>query len=83
MPQPTPIGTRIRFLSTLTAPARGAHPPLLYARKGDTGIIAGHRPREGYLVKAPGYPAHFGVTLSEVEPETPITQLSSRTPHDH
>jgi hypothetical protein len=52
-PAPTklPIGTRIRFLKSLYAEATGDHPRLIYARKGDGGVVTGHGSREGYWVK--------------------------------
>lgn len=42
MPADLPIGTKIRFLATLTDGPNEDHPIILYARKGELGVINGH-----------------------------------------
>lgn len=67
-----PIGTRIRFVETLDAPASGDHPALIYATKGEMGEITGYGTREGYWVKTDSWPNPFGASIEEF---TPIKQL--------
>jgi hypothetical protein len=57
-----PVGTRIKFLQTLTAPACGDHPELLYASKGQGGEVVGHDCAEGHWVVADNWPNKFGAT---------------------
>ena len=54
------VGTRIRFIKTLTGDADEFSPAKLYAKKGDGGVITGHGPKEGYWVKWDGWPNAFG-----------------------
>ena len=61
------IGTRIRFLKTLDAPASEEHPACQYAAKGETGEVTGHGTREGYWVKTDGWPHPFGASAEEFE----------------
>jgi hypothetical protein len=59
-----PIGTRIRFLKTLTCPPTSEHPGFHYATKGDSGHVTGHDCREGHWVKWEGWThAAFGAEL--------------------
>lgn len=62
-----PIGTRIRFIKTLDAPANEDHPAIVYARKGETGEITGHETKEGYWVKTDSWSASFGASANEFE----------------
>jgi len=64
------VGTRIRFLRTLDAPADEEHPHIQYAAKGELGTIAGHGTREGYWVKTDAWPNAFGASVDEFEPVT-------------
>ncbi len=71
-PQPpapglAPVGTRIRFTRTLTAPANEDHPSLLFATMGDLGTIVGHGTAEGYWVRTDTWPNWFGASPAEVE----------------
>lgn len=62
-----PIGTRIRFLKQLTAPANEDHPDLIFANKGEIGEITSHGSPVGYYgVKRDGWPA-FGASRDEFE----------------
>jgi hypothetical protein len=65
------VGTRIRFTKTLTEPASGDHPALLYAKAGQTGEITGHGCREGYWVKTDDWPNPFGAAPDEFEVLSP------------
>lgn len=60
-----PVGTRIRFLKTLTEGPTEDHPGRLYASKGDLGTVVDDFPcSEGHCVKWDGWPhAAFGATL--------------------
>jgi hypothetical protein len=62
-----PIGTRIKFRKTLTEPACGDHPALLYAREGETGKITRHGAPEGYWVKTDNWPNAFGAAPWEFD----------------
>lgn len=62
---PLPVGTRIRFLKTLTEPAGEDHPGRIYAEKGDLGTITGHGCREGYWVKWDRWKHPFGCSPTE------------------
>lgn len=62
-----PVGTRIKFLKTLTEPACGDHPALLYATEGEAGVVTKHGAREGYWVKADNWPNAFGASPHEFE----------------
>lgn len=57
-----PPGTRIRFLKTLTEPATGDHPLLVYAKAGELGTIVEGRPcSEGHWAIWDGWQkASFG-----------------------
>jgi hypothetical protein len=65
------IGTRIRFNRTMTEPACGDHPELLYAYAGETGTITGYGTREGYWAKTDNHPVAFGVAPHEFDVELP------------
>lgn len=65
------IGTRIRFNRTLTEPASGDHPELLYANDGENGTIVGYGTSEGYWVKTDNHPAKFGAAPHEFDVEVP------------
>lgn len=58
-----PIGTKIVFLKTLSAPPCEDHPGIIYARKGDFGTVVGHDCIEGHWVKWEHWEAPFGATL--------------------
>ena len=60
-----PVGTRIRFLRTLTAPANEDHPAIVYAESGDGGAVTGHGCKEGHWVKWDRWPHSFGATLGK------------------
>ena len=64
-PEQLPVGTRIRFINDLTAPATGDHPAHLYARKDDNGTVTGHDCWEGHMVKWDNWNASFGAKLGE------------------
>jgi hypothetical protein len=65
------VGTRVRFLKTLAAPACEDHPGCQYAACGEYGTIAGHGTREGYWVKVDSWPFAFGAARDEFEVVTP------------
>lgn len=65
------IGTRIRFNRTMTEPACGDHPALLYAYKGEAGTITGYGTKEGYWAKTDNHPAAFGAAPHEFDVELP------------
>lgn len=50
-----PVGTRIRFIKTLTSGPTGDHPAFLYARKGEGGVVTGHNDFQGHTVKWDGW----------------------------
>lgn len=60
-----PVGTRIRFLRTLTESPCEDHPGLIFARKGDGGEVTGHGCPEGHWVKWDNWHAPFGAVLGE------------------
>ncbi len=60
-----PIGTRIKFLTDLTADACGEHPAYIYAKKGDEGEVTGHGCWEGHWVKWDKWKEPFGAKLGE------------------
>lgn len=62
-----PVGTRIRFVCSLDAPANEDHPAIQYAARGQTGTITGHGTREGYWATADGWPTPFGLSPDEFE----------------
>lgn len=61
------IGTRIRFNKDLIEPARGDHPTLLYAYKGEIGTITGYGSTEGYWVKSQNNQTVFGAGPDEFD----------------
>ena len=61
------IGTRIRFIKTITTPATGDHPALLYAMKDEGGTIIGHDCIEGFQVRADNWHQWFGANRDEFE----------------
>lgn len=62
------VGSRIRFVRTLTQPPSGDHPTLLYAYAGEMGTIVGHDCMEGYQVKTDNWHQWFGAHRDEFEP---------------
>lgn len=67
MNNPLPIGTRIRFLRTLDAPANDETPAQIYAYQYELGTVTGHGSREGYWVKTDRWPTPFGASDQEFE----------------
>ena len=59
--------SKIRFTKTLTEPACGDHPELLYAREGETGILGAGISYEGYWARTFNNPTWFGVSEDEFE----------------
>lgn len=59
------VGTKIRFIKTLTEPACGDHPGLLYAYENETGKVLGHDVREGHWVITDSCTSPFGAILGE------------------
>ena len=55
-----PVGTRIRFVRTLSSGPDEHGPGNLYARKGDVGVVTGHGAPEGHWVTRDGDPHAFG-----------------------
>lgn len=74
------IGTRIRFVATLSESATGDHPDLLYANNGETGEITGHNDFEGYMVKTDSWPHSFGAQREEFEVDTSVTRTAAPQP---
>jgi len=64
-----PVGTRIVFKKTLESGPDDYSPGNLYAKAGNGGVITGHGCREGYWVKWDRWPASFGASRNEFEPE--------------
>lgn len=62
-----PVGTRIRFLRTLDAPANEETPPKIYAYAGQLGRIVGGQTKEGYAVISDGCKHWFGASQEEFE----------------
>lgn len=60
-----PVGTRIRFLKTLTSPADEFSPGNLYASAGETGEVTGHGCTEGHMVKTDHWSFPFGAVFGE------------------
>lgn len=60
-----PIGTKIKFIKTLTEGANDEHPGCLFATDGETGIIVSHNASEGYMVKTDSYDAPFGASYGD------------------
>lgn len=55
------VGTKIRFLRTLTSPANEEHPALEYAHHNETGEITEvGNCWEGYWAKTDNWPNSFG-----------------------
>ncbi len=63
-----PIGTKIEFTKSLFGSANDDHPDIVFAYKGETGVILGHDTCEGYRVKADNCEASFGAARSEFAP---------------
>lgn len=61
------IGTRIRFTRTLSDPASGDHPALLYATEGELGTIVPAQYGDAMWAKTDSWPHAFGVDPDEVE----------------
>ena len=62
------VGTKIRFLHTLTEVANDEHPDIQYATKGETGEITKVGGcREGYWVKTDSWPNAFGCESKDFE----------------
>lgn len=62
------VGTKIRFLRTLTARANEDHPDIEYAHYNETGEITEVGGcREGYWVKTDGWPNAFGCESKDFE----------------
>jgi hypothetical protein len=62
-----PVGTVIRFLTTLVDGPDEHGPGNLYARAGDLGRITGHGAKEGYWVTWQHWPHPFGASCDEFE----------------
>lgn len=60
-----PIGTRIKFVKTLTCGATEDHPPFLYAWEGDEGVVVSHDCYEGHMVKWDHWNEPFGSVIDE------------------
>ena len=60
-----PVGTRIKFVKTLTEQASGDHPKLIYAEAGDLGYVVGYNDFEGYMVSWDKWPQPFGSLISK------------------
>ena len=60
-----PVGTRIRFVKTLTSGPDEDGPGNLYARRGEGGVVTGHGTPEGHWVKWDGWPHAFGAEHGE------------------
>lgn len=63
-PEPVilPVGTRIKFLKTLSSGPDEFSPGNLYAEKDDFGEVTGHGCAEGHWVKWDKWDAPFGAT---------------------
>ena len=59
--------TKIRFTKTLAEAANGDHPDILYAKKGEIGILIGTGSYEGYWVTSETMPTQFGASEDEFE----------------
>jgi len=71
------IGTRIRFLKALTAPANEDHPYLIYAEKGELGTVVSYGCKEGCWVVAERCVHPFGASEEEFEVLPPNSPCSS------
>lgn len=60
-----PVGTSIIFTRTLGLPASEGQAALVFARKGESGEIAGYIGTEGYWVKANSGQQQFAAVASE------------------
>jgi hypothetical protein len=63
------VGTRIRFIKTLTEDANEDRPPCVFAHKGDLGtIVEGqYKCKEGQWATVDSWPNPFGVNIDEFE----------------
>ena len=60
-----PVGTRIRFIRTLDAPADDHSPSTLFAEKGELGTVTGHSCFEGHMIKTDKWPNSFGAVIDD------------------
>lgn len=72
-----PIGTKVRFLRTLTCAATEDHPAFLFALAGEKGEITGHDCEEGYWVKTAVNPP-FGAERCEFEPIDAMSESKTK-----
>lgn len=62
------VGTKIRFLRTLDAPANEDHPAIEYAYCNETGeIVEVGGCKEGFWVKTDNWPHKFGCESKDFE----------------